>query len=75
MSYSYVITREDTGAAVEVTLKGNFLPPIFYDYLKKGREESFTPEEYEDNEKLKKELCYKALGMKKEELFEVKRLK
>ena len=75
MSYSYVITREDTGAAVEVTLKESFLPPIFYDYLKKGREESFTPEEYEDNEKLKKELCYKALDMKKDELFEVNRIK
>ena len=73
-SYAYVFTRQN-GEAVEVSLKENFLPPIFYDYLKKGRDDSFTPEEYEANEVLKQELGNRAYEMPIEDLLYVKRLK
>ncbi|UVI28038.1 hypothetical protein [Paenibacillus spongiae] len=72
-SYAYVIS-DDKGAAVEVALKENFLPAKFYDYLKKGREETMTSEEYEDNEQLKSILCDRALALPQDELLEVKRL-
>ena len=73
-SYAYVFTRE-TGEAVEVLLKKNFLPPVFYEYLKKGRDESFTPEEYILNEQLKQELGNRALQLPIDELVEVTKLK
>lgn len=72
-SYAYVFTRE-TGEAVEVILKENFLPSVFYEYLKKGREESFTPEEYLHNEQLKQELGNRALQLPINELLEVTKL-
>ena len=73
-SYAYVFTRE-TGEAVEVILKENFLPPIFYEFLKKGREDSFTPEEYLYNERLKQDLGNQALQLPINELLEVIKLK
>ncbi|MGE7663711.1 hypothetical protein ACQKL6_18710 [Peribacillus sp. NPDC097197] len=72
--YAYVFTKEN-GEAVEVLLKEDFLPPIFYDYLKKGREDDFSPEEYEDNERLKHELGNRAYEMPVEDLLIVTRLK
>lgn len=71
--YVYIFTNKNT-ETVQVTLNKDFLPPIFYDYLLKGREDSFTPEEYDDNERLKKELCFKALEMPQDELLTVKRI-
>lgn len=73
-AYAYVFTRE-TGEAVEVILKENFLPAVFYEYLKKGREDSFTPEEYIHNEQLKQALGNQALQMPIDELVEVTKLK
>ena len=72
--YAYVFTKEN-GESVEVLLKENFLPPVFYEYLKKGREDSFTPEEYEDCERLKMELGDRAYSMPVEDLLIVNRLK
>ncbi|MDN3426445.1 hypothetical protein QL992_02870 [Microbacterium sp. APC 3898] len=70
-SYAYVFKRQ-TGEQVEVSLKEDFLPAVFYEYLKKGREDSFTAEEFEACEKLKKELCMRALKMPLESLLEVR---
>lgn len=72
-SYSYVIT-DKKGPAVEVTLKENFLPPIFYEYLKKGREGTMTEDENEANRQLKEDLCERALALPQEELLYVRRL-
>ncbi|MCQ6563355.1 hypothetical protein [Paenibacillus mendelii] len=72
-SYAYVIS-DDKGVSVEVSLKEDFLPAKFYEYLKKGREETMTLEELEDNEKLKGILCERALALPQDELLEVKRL-
>lgn len=72
--YAYVFTKEN-GESVEVLLKENFLPPIFYDYLKKGREDAFTPEEYEHNEQLKQQLGNQAYEMPIDDLLIVNRLK
>ena len=66
---------KSNGESAEVSLKDDFLPPIFYDYLKKGRENAFTPEEYEHCEKLKLELEDRAYEMPIEDLLVVKRLK
>lgn len=73
-SYAFVFKRQ-TGEQVEVSLQEDFLPPVFYEYLKKGREDSFTPEEYEACEKLKKELCMRALKMPLDSLLKVRRVK
>lgn len=72
-SYAFVIS-DSQGASVEVALKENFLPAVFYDYLKKGREGTMTPEDKAANEKLKADLCEKALALPQDELLEVKRL-
>lgn len=72
-SYAFVFKRQ-TGAQVEVSLKEDFLPAVFYDYLKKGREDSFTPEEYDACEKLKKDLCMRALKMPLDGLLTVRRV-
>lgn len=71
--YVYIFTNKKQ-ETVQVSLNEDFLPPIFYDYLLKGREESFTREEYDHNEALKKERCFKALEMKQEDLLTVKRI-
>lgn len=73
-SYTYVFTKTN-GESVEVSLKEGFLPPIFFEYLRKGRENSFTPEEYADCEALKQELGNRAYEMPIEDLLVVKRLK
>ena len=73
-SYAYVFTKSNS-ECVEVLLKEDFLTPIFYDYLKKGREDSFTPEEYDHNEQLKQELGNRAYKMPIEDLLIVNRLK
>ncbi|GGE02818.1 FmdE family protein [Paenibacillus nasutitermitis] len=72
-SYAYVIS-DDKGAAVEVSLKSDFLPAVFYDYLKKGREGTMTAEDKAANENLKATLCERALALPQDELLEVKRL-
>lgn len=71
--YVYIFTNKHE-ETVQVTLNEDFLPPIFYDYLLKGRDESFTPEEYDHNEELKKELCFKALEMEEADLITIKRI-
>ena len=73
-AYAYVFTKAN-GESVEVTLKEDFLPPIFYDYLKKGRDNSFTPEEYAHCEVLKQKLGNRAYEMPIEDLLTVTRLK
>ncbi|SFM21842.1 hypothetical protein SAMN03159341_1219 [Paenibacillus sp. 1_12] len=72
-SYAYVISNSQ-GASVEVALKPNFLPAVFYDYLKKGREGTMTEEDSAANTQLKADLCEKALALPQSELLEVKRL-
>lgn len=72
-SYAFVISDTD-GASVEVALKEDFLPSVFYGYLKKGREGTMTAEDNAANEKLKADLCEKALALPQEELLHVKRL-
>lgn len=71
-SYAYVIS-DSQGASVEVCLKANFLPDVFYEYLKKGREGTMTAENIAEMEKLKADLCEKALLLPQTELLEVKR--
>ena len=73
-AYAYVFTKNN-GEAVEILLKDNFLPPVFYDYLKMSREESFTPESYDACQKLIRELGDRAYNMSTEELLIVNRLK
>lgn len=72
-SYAYVIS-DDQGASVEVALKENFLPAVFYEYLKKGRDNTMSAEETLANEQLKASLCERALALPQDELLEVKRL-
>ncbi|GEK34877.1 hypothetical protein [Kurthia sibirica] len=71
--YVYIFTLKGE-KTIQITLNKSFLPPIFYDYLLKGREESFTAVEYDDNERLKKELCFKALEMTESELITIKEI-
>ena len=70
-SYAFVFTRK-SGEEVEVSLKKEFLPPVFYEFLKKGREEVFTPEECEAFEEMKAQLCMRALALPIDELIEVR---
>ena len=71
--YVYKFTKKN-GEAVEILLKENFLPPVFYDYLKMGREESFTEETYAAARKLILELGDKVYNMAKEDLLIVNRI-
>lgn len=71
--YAYKFTRKN-GASVEILLKENFLPPVFYDWLKMGREESFTPEAYKEARKTILELGDRAYNMATEDLLIVNRL-
>ena len=70
-SYAFVFKRT-SGEEVEVSLKKEFLPTVFYEFLKKEREEVFTPEEYEAFEKMKEQLCLRALELPLDELVEVR---
>ncbi|WP_040952290.1 hypothetical protein [Gorillibacterium massiliense] len=72
-SYAFVISNSN-GAAVEVALKPNFLPAVFYDYLKKGREGTMTKDEAAANEQLRSDLCERALTLPQDELLEIRRL-
>ncbi len=72
-SYAFVIS-DSQGASVEVALKPDFLPDVFYEYLKKGREGTMTAEEDAAIEQLKADLCEKALSLPQSELLEVTRL-
>lgn len=70
-SYAFVFKRQ-TGQEVEVSLKKDFLPPVFYEFLKKGREDAFTLEEYEEFEQMKEQLCMRALEIPLDDLVEVR---
>lgn len=72
-SYSFVISSHE-GAAVEVTLKEDFLPPVFYEYLKKGREGTMTESDAEANRQLKEQCCERALALPQHELLYIRRL-
>ena len=72
-SYAYVITAAD-GRAVEVALLDSFLPAEFYDYLKKGREQTMTEQDVHDFEKLKLALSERALALPQHELLTIKRI-
>lgn len=72
--YAYVFTKKN-GESVEVLLKDNFLPPVFYEYLKMDRENSWTPEAHADCQKLIRELGDSAYNMTRDELLIVTRLK
>lgn len=72
-SYAFVISSQ-VGSAVEVSLKENFLPAEFYDYLKKGREEAMSEQDVEQFSQLKLSLSQKALALSQEELIDVRRI-
>lgn len=72
-SYAFVVTAAD-GRAVEVSLRDDFLPAAFYDYLKKGREQAMTEQDVQDFEKLKLALSERAMELAQNELLFVKRI-
>lgn len=72
-SYAYVISTTD-GKSVEVSLRDGFLPPAFYEFLKKGRENTMTEQDEKDVEQLKVELFERALQLPQDELLAVKRI-
>ncbi|TBL77299.1 hypothetical protein [Paenibacillus thalictri] len=72
-SYAYVISSATAGS-IEVTLKENFLPPVFYDYLKKSREGTMTDADNEEFRNLKISLSKHALALPQDELLEVRRI-
>lgn len=71
--YAFVVTAED-GSAAEVVLKPDFLPTVFYDYLRKGRERTLTAEDVEAFDLLKRTLAEKALRLSQQELLTVRRV-
>ncbi|CAG7615803.1 hypothetical protein PAESOLCIP111_01828 [Paenibacillus solanacearum] len=73
-SYAFVISTDD-GSAVEVVLQENFLPSVFYDYLKKGREQTFTEADIAAFDELKLSLSERALALPAEELLYVRRIR
>ncbi|WP_404337636.1 FmdE family protein [Planococcus rifietoensis] len=70
-SYAFIFSR-DTGEEVEVSLKKDFLPAVFYDLVKKERDCLLTLEEAETLETLKKDLCLRALELPLDEVVEVR---
>lgn len=72
-SYAFVIS-DKSGSSVEVMLKQDFLPPVFYEYLYKGREGLMSEEDAKANTQLKADLCEKALSLPQDELLKVRRL-
>jgi hypothetical protein len=72
-SYAYVISTTD-GKSVEVSLRDNFLPHSFYDFLKKGRDNSMTEQGHQDIEQLKLDLFERAMQLPQDELLSVKRI-
>lgn len=72
-SYAYVIS-DVRGASVEVTLKPDFLPPIFYEYMQRGRDGAMTAADHQAFDQLKADLCARALELPQDELLTVRRL-
>ncbi|OAB36006.1 hypothetical protein [Paenibacillus glacialis] len=72
-SYAFVISSE-AGASVEITLNDHFLPMAFYEYLKKGREETMTEADINIFKVLKQSLAEEALATPLEELFTIRRI-
>ena len=72
-SYAFVISTAD-GKAVEVSLRDGFLPQVFYDLLKKGRENTLTEQEHEQLDQLKLDLFERAMQLPQDELLAVKRI-
>ena len=72
-AYAYVFSKKN-GESVEVLLKDDFLPPVFYDYLVMDRENSWTEEAYAECQKLIRILGDRAYNMSREELLIVTRL-
>lgn len=70
-SYAFIFSR-DTGEEVEVSLKKDFLPAVFYDLVKKERDCLLTLEEAETLVTLKKDLCLRALELPLDEVVEVR---
>ncbi|QAY67451.1 hypothetical protein [Paenibacillus protaetiae] len=69
--YAFVFETAD-GRAAEVVLKPNFLPAVFYEYLKKGREGGLMEADAEAFDGLKLALCEKALAAEQAELLDVR---
>lgn len=57
---------------MEVSLKKDFLPGVFYDLAKKNRDCLLTQEEAQAFETLKKDLCLRALELSLDEVVEVR---
>lgn len=72
-SYAFVISTE-SGASVEIVLNDHFLPMAFYEYLKKGREETMTETDIKIFSELKRSLAAQALATPLEELFTIRRI-
>ena len=72
-SYTFVISSTN-GSSVEVSLNDGFLPLEFYDYLAKGREGTRTEQDEVELDKLKQELCDKALALPQDQLLSVRRI-
>ncbi|WP_010271734.1 hypothetical protein [Paenibacillus senegalensis] len=72
-SYAFVI-RDQAGPSVEVTLQPDFLPQVFYDYLKQGRDNSLSPEDTRSFDQLKTDLAKQALQLPAEQLLEIRRV-
>lgn len=70
-SYAFIFSRA-TGEEVEVSLKKDFLPAVFYDLVKKERDCLLTQEEAETLETLKKDLCLRVLELPLDEVVEVR---
>lgn len=73
-SYAWVVTDTASGAAVEVEMVREFLPAIFFDYLKKGRDKRMTPEDAAAFEQLKRDLCAKSQELPQDDVVSVRRL-
>ena len=69
--YAYIFTRKD-GKAVEVSLKEDYLPAEFYDFLKIGRERDLTADERAYFTTLKNDMCEKALNTPLEQFVDVR---
>jgi hypothetical protein len=67
-SYAFIVTA-DHGAAVEVALKSDFLPHIFYEYMEKGRKQQITEQEIAQFAELRSVLCERALAAPHNELL------
>jgi hypothetical protein len=69
-SYAFVVTA-DNGASLEVALKPDFLPAIFYEYMEKGRKQQITELEITQFAELRSQLCERALAASQAELLTI----